>query len=385
MLRNRQLTIPPSVRFGKIRSAPFATSVRRNFKKTMDYRKNNFDFLRLIFASFVIITHSYPLSGNKECDLICQLTFGQVSFSYIGVKGFFVISGYLIFQSLQRSENIFDYFWKRLLRLFPALIVVLFLTVILTPFVYQGDTPFFYNKSLLTYIPNNLSLYRTQYIIDGVFENNPYKSEINGSLWTIPYEFTMYILLSFFIIFRKKKIAIQILLLISFLLLLTANIFYFDKLKHYGFILSGGNLLDFGYFFIAGSLLAAINIEKINRKRELLILISILVVASIYFKFYFYSKYLTLPILFIIFGLNPIPFIYNIGEKIGDLSYGIYIYGFPVQQTLMYYFKFNYLELMVYSLIFSYILAYFSWHLIEKNALKLKKLRPITSLSLNHL
>ena len=77
------------------------------------------------------------------------------------------------------------------------------------------------------------------------------------------------------------------------------------------------------------------------------------------------------------FGLNPIPFIYNIGEKIGDLSYGIYIYGFPVQQTLMYYFKLNYLELMVYSLIISYIFAYFSWHLIEKNALRLKKLRPI--------
>ena len=126
------------------------STVGRNFKKTMDYRKNNFDFLRLIFASFVIITHSYPLSGIKECDFICQLTFGQVSFSYVGVKGFFVISGYLIFQSLQRSENIFDYFWKRLLRLFPALIVVLFLTVILTLFVYYGVTTFFFNTFCLS-------------------------------------------------------------------------------------------------------------------------------------------------------------------------------------------------------------------------------------------
>ena len=58
---------------------------------TMDYRKNNFDFLRLILASFVIITHSYPLSGVKECDYLCQISNGQVGFSYIGVKGFFVI------------------------------------------------------------------------------------------------------------------------------------------------------------------------------------------------------------------------------------------------------------------------------------------------------
>ena len=342
----------------------------------MDYRKNNFDFLRLIFASFVIITHSYPLSGIKECDCLCQISNGQVGFSYIGVKGFFVISGYLIFQSLQRSDNFIDYFWKRVLRLYPALFIVLLLTIILTPFVYHGDIPFYYNKSLLTYLPNNLSLYRIQYVIDGVFEKNPYKSAINGSLWTIPYEFTMYILLSFLIIFRKKKIVMQILLLMSFLLLLTGNIFYFEQLKQYGFILSGEHLLDLGVFFIAGSLLAAINIEKIKRKKELLILISILVIASIYFDFYNYSKYLTLPILFILIGLNPIPYIYNIGNKLGDLSYGIYIYGFPVQQTLMYYFKFNYLELMIFSLFISYIFAYFSWHFIEKNALKLKKLRP---------
>ena len=62
----------------------------------MNNKINNFDFLRLIFASFVIITHSYPLSGIKECDLMCQISNGQISFSYIGVRGFFVISGYLI-------------------------------------------------------------------------------------------------------------------------------------------------------------------------------------------------------------------------------------------------------------------------------------------------
>lgn len=90
--------------------------------------KNNFDFLRLIFASLVIVTHSYALLGLVENDLFMQIS--QVyPFSYIAVRGFFVISGYLIFQSLIRSGSLISYFWNRFLRLFPALIVVLFLTV----------------------------------------------------------------------------------------------------------------------------------------------------------------------------------------------------------------------------------------------------------------
>jgi peptidoglycan/LPS O-acetylase OafA/YrhL len=186
----------------------------------------------------------------------------------------------------------------------------------------------------------------------------------------------MYILLSFLILLKKKKIITSLILVISFVLLLIGNIFFFDKLKVFGFIIDGGRLLDLGVFFIAGSLLATLNIEKMKRKKELLLIIIVLLILSFCFNFYNYSKYLTLPLLFILFGLIPIPSLCNIGKKIGDLSYGIYIYGFPIQQTLIYFFKLNYLELMFFSLILSYIFAYFSWHLIEENALKLKKYPP---------
>jgi peptidoglycan/LPS O-acetylase OafA/YrhL len=107
---------------------------------------------------------------------------------------------------------------------------------------------------------------------------------------------------------------------------------------------------------------------------------SILIFASIYFDFYNYIKTIALPIAIILIGLKPIPLVCEIGNKVGDLSYGIYIYGFPVQQTLMYYFKLNYLSLMFLSLIVSAFLAYFSWHYIEKKALKLKKLNPVSYL-----
>src|SRR6476646_3313529 len=98
-------------------------------KKIDPLHQNNFDFLRLIFALSVIITHSYPLSGLPEIDPLHRLTAGQLSFSYVGVRGFFVISGFLIYESLMRSKGLDDYFIKRILRIYPGLLVVLALTV----------------------------------------------------------------------------------------------------------------------------------------------------------------------------------------------------------------------------------------------------------------
>jgi peptidoglycan/LPS O-acetylase OafA/YrhL len=341
------------------------------------HRKNNFDFLRLLFASFVIISHSYPLSGITECDLLCQISDGQLSFSYTGVIGFFVISGYLVFQSLERSNNILDYFWKRFLRLYPALIVVLIITVVLSPFVYNSAIPFFQNASVRTYIPNNLTLYGTQYVIEGVFENNPVKGVVNGSLWTIPYEFTMYVLLSFLIIFRRNRTAVVGLLFVSFLLLYIGNVFFFEQLKKYAYYLSGERLLDLGIFFVGGAFLSAVRFEKVSNKSLWTISIFILVMIATGFGFLRYVKYFSLPIIIILIGVNAIPSISDIGKKIGDLSYGIYIYGFVVQQTLMHYFKLDYFELMICALAIAGILGYFSWHYIEKPSLKLKKIRFI--------
>jgi len=291
------------------------------------------------------------------------------------VIGFFIISGYLVFQSLERSNNIVDYFWKRFLRLFPGLLTVLLITVLLAPFVYKNSTvPYLENKSMWTYVPNNLSLYRMQYGISGVFETNPYKSVINGSLWTIPYEFTMYALLSLLIFFRKYQKITKNILLFSFSLLVIANIFFFEQLGKYGYVLSGKHLLDLGVFFVSGSLLAVVKIDKFKFVNATLYFAIILLFISLIFNFAGFVKYLILPIIVIVFGQKSTPVINSVGSTIGDLSYGIYIYAFPVQQTLVYYFKLNYIYLMLFSFVISFILAYMSWHLLESKALKLKKL-----------
>lgn len=340
--------------------------------------KNNFDFLRLIFAIFVIITHSYPLSGVAEEDILFQITNGQTSLSYIGVRGFFVISGFLIFQSLLRSNRLTDYYWKRALRLFPALFIVLLITVLLGVFVYEGSPlDYFTSKSARTYLPNNLTLYSLQYHISGVFESNPYKSAINGSLWTIPYEFTLYIIVSCFFFIRFRDNYIRMILFVLIIGIYISNLCLSDYLASLNFkVLNAKYMSNLALYFLIGSFLANLNLKSDKLKYFLFITGIILFVFSLVFNVFNKFEFLIISVIVIPFGLLSIKYINNIGKSIGDMSYGIYIFAFPVQQTLMFYFNFNYKELMFFSLITTILLSYLSWHLIEKKALEYKKYQP---------
>lgn len=168
---------------------------------------SNFDFLRLFFASLVIVSHSFPLSGENE--LFVSITNGQESLGGLAVNCFFILSGYFIFLSLKRSKTLKNYLWKRFLRLYPALLVLMVFTLIIICCVYTGSNILTEN-SFFTYRPNGLSLYKVQYPVRGVFEQNPYPRAINGSLWSLSYEFTLYIALSCMFFVRKNKISLYI-------------------------------------------------------------------------------------------------------------------------------------------------------------------------------
>lgn len=342
-------------------------------ENTID-RRNNFDFMRLVFALFVIISHSYDLSGNHHSDWLCVLVDHQTNLATLGVKGFFIISGYLIFQSLHRSKGLLDYYWKRVLRLFPGLFVVLLLTVLLAPFVYLNDTNYWMNKSVWTYIPNNMMLYKLQLGIDGIFETNPFKGVINGSLWTIPYEFTLYILLSAFIVIIKKPVLVKIVACAISGFLLIGNIFYLKENDMYWYNISYNNLLNLSSYFYSGALLAIIKINFFSYKKSLLLLSVLLIIISLALNIFSYSSFILLPLTIILAGISSTPILNSISDRIGDLSYGLYIYAFPIQQTLIYYFAPTEIQLMLLTMGIAFILAYFSWHFIESKALRLKNI-----------
>lgn len=275
-------------------------------------RSNNFDFLRLLFSSLVIVSHSYPLT--KQPEIIAVFTKQQLSLGSLSVDCFFIMSGYLIMTSLQRSKTPQEYIWKRLLRLYPAFIVLLIITMLFLPFVYQG-TNILRENSYQTYFQNALSLYNIQYEVTGVFENNPYPKAINGSLWSLSYEFTMYIALLLLFLLRKNKNLIFIvtgIFLFSFYCMISENYIL-------GIIMQKLALVpDFFYklctYFLAGSILALINFKKLNTLSLRLILAALLVV-SLYFNIYKFISPLALPLLIIFIGTNKNKYISEVGKK----------------------------------------------------------------------
>lgn len=334
-------------------------------------RSNNFDFLRLLFASLVIISHSYPLT--RQLEIIAKITNEQLSLGSLSVDCFFIMSGYLIMTSLQRSESPQEYIWKRLLRLYPALLVLLMVTMLFLPFVYQGKDIFSEN-SYQTYFQNALSLYNVQYNVAGVFEHNPYPKAINGSLWSLSYEFTMYITLLFLFPLRKSKnllTIIAIFFFFSFYCMISQNFLLEMSLKK--ILILPDLFYKLAAYFLGGSILALCNLKKHNTLAIRLVLAGLLIL-SLYLHIYKYISPIALPILIIFIGINKNKYISQVGKKIGDISYGVYIYGFIVQQTLMYFLGLGTVKLMIVSMLITYIFAYFSWHFIEKPTLKYKDL-----------
>lgn len=316
------------------------------------------------------------------------MTNGNLSFAYLGLSGFFSISGYLIYKSLLRSNDLYEYFSKRILRIFPAFIVVLTISVIAGSIISSYSLKdYFSQKSTYTYVFHNLLLFfhNPQYVLVDVFNTNP-NLAVNGSIWSISYEFFFYVLVSFLYTLRKKKFVVPLIIGIAFFSLFLVNFFYSDYVSIYlnplfkrdlrlskiysvpfTSLLSSA-VIRWGLFFTAGCLLASIDLGQY--KNKVIPSISfILIVVFARVQFFQLLQYILLPTFVISFGVLKTAGISGLNKKIGDLSYGIYLWGFPIQQVLVFYFKLNYVALMCFSIPISALLGFISWHLIETKAL----------------
>lgn len=338
---------------------------------------NNLDFLRLYFAISVLITHSYPLSGRPEYDILQQFSRGQASLSHTGVQGFLIISGYLIAKSLMRSTGFFDYYFKRVLRVFPGLLAVVGATVIIC-FFFSGKSAaaYFAHYSVRDYVVFNMLL-KTQLYLDGVFTKNPYPNNVNGSLWTIPYEFFFYVVLSLCFFIRTKVKLLRWLFAGAYLAVISVYLQATPAAQAYElpfWHLHGQDMLELGGFFLSGTIWAVVPMPSIGTRQKLAGAAALLVLAGLYVGGYVYLQFLALPVLVIAFGTLNTPLI-SWARKYGDFSYGIYLWGFLVQQTLEHLFHFDFLALLLTSVPLTYLCGVLSWHLIEKRALKYKMYR----------
>ncbi|ELW9531216.1 acyltransferase [Burkholderia cenocepacia] len=153
--------------------------------------KNNFDFLRLLAAFAVLYSHQHALVGLPEPTLGLPDSLGA-----FGVSIFFSISGYLIAQSWERDPNLLRFATKRVLRIWPALLVVTVLAAfVLGPIVSDLPVATYFQDPLVWKYLDNLRL-RMTFQLPGVFTTNPFPNSVNGSTWTIPVEVRWYVYLS---------------------------------------------------------------------------------------------------------------------------------------------------------------------------------------------
>ncbi len=334
---------------------------------------NNFDLLRILFAWFVIVSHSYVLNGDGATDPLFEMTQQTFLFSFIGVKGFFIISGYLIFKSMVVSNSIFEYLVKRVLRIFPALAVVLLVTLAAVYFIYSNNLlPFFANKEVYAYFLGNIILFKPHFFISGIFSELP-SAAINGSLWTIEYEFFFYLFILLFFYFRSNKKILKALLVIVVALFLMVRLAFYDWTVQTHFFIPLEPLFDLGPYFLMGSLLSCFDFDKMPAKNAIAAVLSMALIASVYFKIGHTVVYFTLPFIVIYVGKQTSKLANWVHTKLGDPSYGIYLYAFPLQQLLIYWYRPSTLVLFIASTIGAFVFGYLSWIFIEKKALALKQ------------
>jgi len=348
-------------------------------------KNNAFDIFRFGMASLVIVHHAYVLLGIPDTNLFVRFTGGQLNLGGFAVGNFFVISGFLVTQSLSNSKTLVGYFSKRFLRLFPALFISLALSAIfLGPFItgqslpeyflgVQGTSPFRF-----IFLNFTLNVFGYDYSIRDLFANNPYPYAVNGSLWTLKHEFASYVLLAVLSVFGMLKHPKLLLVFTAFVggvylaydfvgtLLfgkITTTWWIFHSAEYPSFLL----LL---WLFLLGAILYIFR-ERIFVSTKMLVLLTGVLLLSIKLGYLNYTWHIFSPYLVICLSiLLPLSWF----SKYGDFSYGIYIYAFPVQQVLaMYYPHFGPKRMMLLAFLITLVISIFSWHFVEKPALSLKK------------
>jgi len=153
-------------------------------------RRNNFDFLRFLLASLVILTHSFHLL-HKEGEPWRSSPMTRSIWAYWRSIFFFVISGFLIANSWQHSKAALDYLKKRILRIYPGYICAVLFTVFVVGLIgASGPSAYLHSLPIKKLFIDILRLHTIVPL--PTFLHNPDPGELNGSLWSIAIEFECY-------------------------------------------------------------------------------------------------------------------------------------------------------------------------------------------------
>ena len=326
--------------------------------------KSNFDGVRIGLALIVFFAHLGILTDAPEF-----ISFKYVFDSAFAVKGFFAISGFLVGRSYLSSGGLADYAEKRIRRIFPAYIsTILFCLLISAVTTSLTFSDFLASPQTLKYIVANLSLANfLQPTLPGVFDGNPMQY-LNGSLWTIKIELMLYFCIPPLILLYRKCGAVKISVIMFALSVAWAWYFEHAYRGLWGAEIARQFPGQLSYFIVG--LLLSFD-QRILARLKYVALMS--VVALLVFDDWRFKLFLD-PIAYATGVLYlSILAMRNLGiGRFGDISYGIYLYHYPIIQLLIFcdIFERNVWLGLIVALFSTLMIAFASWHLLEKKWLK---------------
>lgn len=311
-----------------------AVSVEAIKNRSAPVRYYGFDAVRIFAALAVVLTHSFALTGFEKDRPIVAVGNLNIAAGYLGVSIFFVTSGFLVAQSWGRTSGILEFIRNRFARIWPALTMLTFATVsILGPLVTTLSTrEYFYDKMTLEYLVKNLTLvFGTASRLPGVFVGQP-AGAVNGSLWTLPQEIYAYIILAAVgLTGLLRRWWGGLLLFLAFVCYWRFSFYAGDGARGIGFSLSLVNIRfssGLGAWFFAGVALVKIPLRGVKLFVPGAFLTGAAFVIGEPLLFF-----IGFPMVVIGCGASSPKALRGL-HQIGDPSYGIYIYSFPLQQLL---------------------------------------------------
>lgn len=316
--------------------------------------RNNLDLLRMIFAGTVLLVHARELSGFQELNVLTKFLSSAVA-----VKSFFVVSGFLIFMSFERSMSLASYAEKRIRRIYPAYFSTILVCAFSLLAVSSKPTGEYFSGAWLRYVFSNLAFLNfLQPSLPGVFEENKLDA-VNGALWSLKIEVAFYITVPIFAYLFRRFSRLAIIATVYCLSVAYPSWVKSEELARQlpgqlCYFMAGAFFYYYWPFF-----------ERNFRKFLMLTLLCL-------FEIEFFALPLLEPFALatVVIFLGTSVYLGNFG-KFGDFSYGVYILHFPIIQTLVWTGRFENepWHFLISAIFFTAIGAAAMWHFVEKRFL----------------
>jgi peptidoglycan/LPS O-acetylase OafA/YrhL len=341
-------------------------SVNKSYRLS-DYRgrDNNFNLIRFLAATSVIWTHAFGIQGEVGHEPLNEV-FG-ISAGEIGVNVFFVLSGYLVSKSWT-GKSWQEFAWARCMRIFPALWVSTIVLVFLVAawFTSEPALQFLTSRSTASFVARNVTIiFGSREDLPGAFWN--IYPNINQPLWTLPYELHMYIVLAIVgatLGLRPRWVASLTMLGIAMIAL--------EQLsgQRITWLVDNGRFLC---FFFSGSLVYVLR-ERIVLSWSVTVTCVAVVAVSLLSKSFAVREAALAPALvYLLLWCAYVPSgVLRLWNRLGDYSYGMYIFAFPVQVALFSAGLRGVWANFLITMLIALVIAACSWHFLESRALKIK-------------